>query len=285
MKTNRYPEQMDGLERVLKNLRWHAARLRSWLRHGRVCYVVTAPDFPSKRASIQAFAQALGWVVTNVDRHDDNGTKAVLRLAFHDTTCAEPRKEGWVNGARGDISKSALEARHHSVFNYGVAVDPLTYKGVMLEKSEANAAHDGSEIKGPITAVTSGKVYQRIIDNRLPDDRFADFRAVVIGDALPMVYCKVKAAGRRYTNETAEVTLLETEAVFSSQECDQILALCRLMGVDFAELDVLRDAGDGLVYVVDVNPTPYGPPAGLSKSARARAVAQGSEALQRLTPA
>jgi hypothetical protein len=32
------------------------------------------------------------------------------------------------------------------------------------------------------------------------------------------------------------------------------------MGLDYGELDVLRDLGDRRIYVVDVNPTPDGPP-------------------------
>jgi hypothetical protein len=31
------------------------------------------------------------------------------------------------------------------------------------------------------------------------------------------------------------------------------------MGLDYGELDVLRDADDGRLYVVDVNTTPFGP--------------------------
>jgi hypothetical protein len=276
--TNQYADRVRGMERIFKNLRWHAERLRSSSVHGgRIQYLTTSPDFPSKRASIHAYAQKLRWVVTNVDR-----PAAIMRLAFHDTTCAEPQREGWVNGARGDIAKSTLDVAHRKVFGYGVAVDPLHFKGLMLEKSEANAAHDGREVKGPIDNPVGQRVYQRIIDNRLEDGRFADYRVVVIGEALPCVYCKVKAVGLRYTNETAGVSLLETDDVFSAQEQTQLLALCREMGVDFAELDVLRDRCDGHAYVVDVNPTPYGPPAELRGRARKRAITLGAVALDQL---
>lgn len=35
---------------------------------------------------------------------------------------------------------------------------------------------------------------------------------------------------------------------------------CRIMGLDYGELDVLRDTEDGKLYVADVNNTPWDPP-------------------------
>ena len=38
----------------------------------------------------------------------------------------------------------------------------------------------------------------------------------------------------------------------------KILAVCREMGLDYGELDVLRDREDGRLYILDVNDTPSG---------------------------
>jgi hypothetical protein len=276
-KTNRYAKRVGGLERLFKDVRWWAAVVRSRLAHGSVQYIVTDPEFPSKRASIQAYAWELKWVVTNVDR-----ANAVLRLAFDDTTSPfKTRPAGWMNGLRGDISKSALDVVHLSVFGREVAIDPLIHQGLMLEKSEANAQHDGRELKGPIQAKRDGMVYQRIVNNVLEDGRFVDFRAVVVGCEIPMVYKKIKVDGARYTNRTAEVQLQVCDEVFTQSEQSQLLELCLKMGVDFAELDVLRDAQTHEIFVVDINPTPYGPPEGLQGHHRNRAACLGAEAMRR----
>ena len=145
----------------------------------------------------------------------------------------------------------------------------------MLEKSEGNAVHDGREIEGPLSQdyLQSGKVYQRIIDNRTVGGLFEDLRVVVINGQVPVVYRKRKSGEVRYTNETAELDLTKSpKTVFSEAEMDQIVSLSSKMRAEFAELDVLRDRQDGRIYCVDLNPTPYGPPAGLKEADRAVAL-------------
>jgi glutathione synthase/RimK-type ligase-like ATP-grasp enzyme len=64
----------------------------------------------------------------------------------------------------------------------------------------------------------------------------------------------------------------EPSTIFSQQELDNIRKMAVQMGADFCEFDVLRDNGSGRIYVIDVNKTPYGPPAGLSANESKHAV-------------
>jgi hypothetical protein len=48
-----------------------------------------------------------------------------------------------------------------------------------------------------------------------------------------------------------------------------------------AELDVLRDADDGRIYVVDTNPTPWGPPEKLDKSSQKEAIERMADRLKK----
>ena len=276
--SNDYPDRMPLLERIGKELRFRKAVRASKQEHGQPQFVLVHPDWPSKRASIMAYADALGWAVTN--RPDTpalfNGT-TVLKLAFDDRTEKRQAQPGFWNGHCLDISKSTLDRHHHDVFGYGVNVDPTTHSGLMLEKSEGNAVHDGREIEGPLSPdqLEAGKVYQRIIDNRTESGLFEDLRVVVINGQVPVVYPKRKSGEVRYTNETAEVALAKSpKNVFSEAEMDQILSLSVKMCAEFAELDVLRDRQDGRIYCVDLNPTPYGPSAGLKEADRADALQQ-----------
>ncbi len=273
--SNDYPDRMPFLERMGKERRFRKAVKASKQQHGQPRFVLVHPDWPSKRASIMAYADALGWAVTN--RPDTpalfNGT-TVLKLAFDDRTEKRQAQPGFWNGHCLDISKSTLDRHHHDVFGYGVNVHPRTHSGPMLEKSEGNAVHDGREIEGPLAAaeVQPGKVYQRIIDNRTESGLFEDLRVVVINGQVPVVYRKRKSGEVRYTNETVEVDLAASpKTVLSEEEMVQIASISTKMRADFAELDILRDRQDGRIYCVDLNPTPYGPPAGLSKGQKAQA--------------
>ena len=49
--------------------------------------------------------------------------------------------------------------------------------------------------------------------------------------------------------------IAEPDAI-SVKESDAILDLAARIGLDYGEIDVLRDA-DGAIYVVDVNKTPF----------------------------
>jgi glutathione synthase/RimK-type ligase-like ATP-grasp enzyme len=71
----------------------------------------------------------------------------------------------------------------------------------------------------------------------------------------------------------------ETDSIFSKEEQTLILNFAKAMKVEFCEFDVLRHS-DGRIFIIDVNKTPYGPPAGLAESDIA--VAKLSEAFQRL---
>ncbi len=273
--SNDYPARMPFFERIGKELRFRKLVRVSAQQHGQPQFVLVYPDWPSKRASIMAYATALGYAVTNrEDTADRYRGQVRIQLAFDDRTEKRQAQPGFWNGHCLDISKSTLDRHHHDVFGYGVNVHPRTHSGPMLEKSEGNAVHDGREIEGPLAAaeVQPGKVYQRIIDNRTESGLFEDLRVVVINGQVPVVYRKRKSGEVRYTNETVEVDLAASpKTVLSEEEMVQIASISTKMRADFAELDILRDRQDGRIYCVDLNPTPYGPPAGLSKGQKAQA--------------
>jgi hypothetical protein len=285
--SNDYPKRMLFLERVGKEVRFRKAVRGSAQIHGQPQFVLVHPDWPSKRASIMAYADALGWAVTNRKDTPARFKGAVrIQLAFDDRTEKRQAQPGMWNGHCLDISKSTLDHHHRAVFGYGLAVDPTAHTGPMLEKSEGNAVHDGREIQGPLdpSQIQPGKVYQRILDNRTEQGLYEDLRVVVIDGQLPVVYRKRKSQDVRYTNETAEVDLATSpKSVLSDAEIAQILAISARMCAEFAELDVLRDRQDGRIYCVDLNPTPYGPPAGIKEMDRIVAIESVKDLLLKMS--
>lgn len=281
------PERVGAGERWGRELR-HVLR---WgllvVRNGgkRPPAVVAWPHLPSRRSVLHRVCAELGWELTNRPRR-----KAILHVRFEDATEKATPLPGWM-GANGipvfnsgctDIRKSTLEAAHVEVFGYGMAVDPCAHVGPLLEKGDGNAVHDGRILIGPLApeAVHSDKVYQHVIRNSDSLGRRFDLRTGYICGEFPVVYAKFKLAKSPFTNETSHVELRKVHAEFSQIELRKMGDLLVKMGVDTAEIDVLRDAVDGRIFVVDVNPTPWGPPAGLEEPMRSAAIAACASAFR-----
>ena len=189
-----------------------------------------------------------------------------------------------VNARSVDISKTTVGRRFEEVFGYPLAVDPLVHQGPMVEKSDQNAAHDGRVIVGPIAPddVRPDRVYQRVVDNRATvPGLVVDHRVPIHAGRIPLVYVKHRPEERRFGNANAHVRLTDVASVFEADEVDRILAFSAAMGIDYGELDVLRDRDDR-IYVVDANNTPAGPPNGLSEADQRLAVRTLAESFEEL---
>ena len=179
-----------------------------------------------------------------------------------------------VNSRTSDVSKHHVESAFRQVFGYDLAVDPTTYEGPMVEKSDENARHDGHVIHGPIapSAVDPMRVYQRVIRNRSPHDGMVlDHRVPIHAGMIPLVYLKHRPIETRFANTNSLVQLAEPEDVFTAEERGRLIRFADVLGIDYGEFDVLRD-DDGRLYVVDVANTPAGPPNGLPEADARRAL-------------
>lgn len=138
-----------------------------------------------------------------------------------------------INSRCLDISKRKVQAIFESVFGYSLAVDPITHIGKMVCKSDKNATHDGYILDGPIAAPEAGKVYERVIDNRINDDFILDLRVPIIGNEIPFIYRKERWINRRFENENARVSMAAVADHFSEQDVISIKRFADDMGSDF----------------------------------------------------
>lgn len=222
--------------------------------------VLFYPDYPHENYIIRKLCAYGGIEATASPRvpHD-------VGFFFTDQTFASPEDydpvvPSFINQNCTDISKENVQRVFEEVFGYSLAVDPTAYHGPTIEKSNQNARHDGQVVTCPIDAPAADKVYQKRIDNQVDNDIFLDYRTTIIGDSVPTVVCKYW----RYENGSMPGTVVKAEAaragdVFSKSEVDAILRFARAIGLDFGEVDVLRDKNDGRIYIVDANATPIGP--------------------------
>ena len=178
-----------------------------------------------------------------------------------------------------DISKGNVDRTWASVAGYSISLDPLTTHGPMVEKPEENGRHAGRVIEGPLERPAPGMVYQRLVESLADDGRILQMRVVVIGSQITFVYGKWRPYGNWFKG--TELTLPRPANEFmSADEQDLILRFAAAMGLEYGELDTLRDR-DGRLYVVDANRTPVRPK-GLPPEKEDEAFGPQAEALAKL---
>jgi hypothetical protein len=179
-----------------------------------------------------------------------------------------------------DVSKTNVARATAAAFGNQLAVDPQLFDGDAVEKSEINAAHDGRIVRCPMTPVP-GRVYQRVIDNRIDADLVEDLRTCTVGGKPVCVFLKRRQVTKRFLNTNTEVLLRAPEDVFSPEELDQISAFAREIGLEWGGVDVLRDRTDGKLYIVDANKTDMGPPIALNLADKVKATRMMRDAFRK----
>lgn len=162
-----------------------------------------------------------------------------------------------INHRIHDISKTHVAKVFKETFGYGVDIDPLTYQGNAVQKSDINATHDGEVIECPLSpsAVQPGSVYQKLVESDFTEAGAEDLRMAYVGGDIPVVFHKYKTLEKRFGTDYAQVDVKSVDEVFSAEEQRQLINFCEAMGLDFGAVDVMRDKHDGRIYVVDVNKT------------------------------
>lgn len=184
-----------------------------------------------------------------------------------------------VNGACTDVSKSHVARVFERVFGYPLAIDPQTFCGSLVEKSELNGAHDGRVISGPAVR-REGYVYQKLIETG-DQDYVEDLRTPCVAGEPVVVFIKRRPRRNRFANRNASVSLADPRQIFSSTERASIKAFAREMNLDWGGLDILRDRASGQIYIVDVNKTDM-PPLALPFADKMRASSRLGAALDQL---
>lgn len=234
------------------------------------CRIKTAyvhPTFPSKKTSLYKILRK-----NNISIINENHTTNIIKINFIDETFQSNRVSSTfhINDQAFDISKHFIDSIHEKVFGYSTLIDPITYTGKGVEKSNLNAKHDGKIIQFPLDKIEVDNIYQIIIDNS-EDKLYVDYRVCLVKSEIPIIYKKYKTEENRFTNNILKAELALKECIpIAIQE--KIIEFCKAAGCNFCELDVLKDNFTNLWYVIDINKTPYGPPAVLSKKDKKKAV-------------
>ena len=269
-----------GLQSVSRGLAVRIARRRRWMVTGfhykptyfkaiarqrfRPRAIITYPQRPRTYHSLYKIAHLRGYRLTTDLRAD-----AVACLAFQDTMVYEPddallqvaRTRPVINLGCTDISKQHVGAVFEQIFGYTLTVDPCTFTGECVKKSNDNAKHDGVIITCPIPRekVESDCIYQRVVSNRAEGSNLLlDIRVPIYKGLIPFVFLRYRDPNSRFDG-CVQTAVVDVAEVLSPEELDQTRAMCRALGLDLGELDILRDLDERRIYIVDVNKTPGGP--------------------------
>lgn len=230
--------------------------------------------FPKKPRSYYAI-----WPVCQLAdvKITDDPAEADLHFYFEDReflTAPRPAPSGKpaFNIGCYDIRKSVVARVFEETFGYALTIDPQAHQGPAVEKSEGNGKHDGRIVQCPIDTPARDQVYQRLIDNTFDGRDHIDIRTPIVGGKIPFVYIKRRSNDVRFTNDNHRVDLADTGTMLSAGEQEKIIEFASAMRLDFGGLDVLRDRGDGRIYIVDANKTDMGPPSALSGQDKLKAM-------------
>jgi hypothetical protein len=228
------------------------------------------PFFPSRNTTIYKISRKLKF---NLVTSPFNNTKTGINFndaTFQNTPNLYPANIRIINENIYDISKKNVDEKHMAVFGYNTIIDPKHHLGHCVVKSNDNALHDGLITKCPIEHAEKNKIYQILIDNQ-EEELFVDYRVCIMKSEIIITYKKYKEKKLRFTNETCKAEICKNE-IIPEDVRKKIVEFCLVMQADFCELDVLKDNGTKQWYIIDLNKTPYGPPASLSTKDKNKAV-------------
>jgi len=222
------------------------------------------PDKPRIWHLLYMICHILGYSMTN-----NPNARFDLAMAFEDTTVRTDDKilsdlsarYNVLNARCGDIGKDRVNRVFFESFGYGTTIDPLTYQGVYVKKININALHQAEILDKPSTP-EKGFVYQKLIDNQTDENSVTDIRTFIFGEDIPFTLYRKHGISDRF-DDTVLATRVDTDKAFTKEEQAAIIKFCKDFGLDYGELDILRDRKDGKIYIVDVNNTPSGPRPGV----------------------
>jgi len=205
-----------------------------------------------------------------------NGYRPVFdETSPYDFSIGVPVSDGklCINCDHIDNRKSRVAHTWQKVAGYPLTVNPAEYSGRMVEKSEDNSTHDGRVVQGPLSAdeIDENKAYQLLIDNS-KGGQVVDYRVPIYGDRIPLVYLKERPISVRFESDNTTVEIKDASDLLSDQEITLLVQFAKESGLQYAEVDVLRDNGSGRIYVVDSSNGPGGPPHDLTMDATIEAI-------------
>ena len=267
-------------EEYIRLLPFKYYHLKALIKKNKRKTILSYPEKPVYYHLLYQICYFNGFTITNKPQ------KADCFIHFEDTTYRKydlvirkiAEKNRVINYRCWDISKKRVEKVHKQVFGYNLSIDPQAHRGNYLRKGNLNTLHDGVVLSYP-EEPRKGYVYQRLVNN-IKNGEACDIRLPIFGKIIPFAYLKYRPPELRFSDKFKRVYIVKPDKVITNNEYKKILELCHKMGLDYGELDVLRDNDTKKLFIVDVNNTPAGPSLYFPMKEKIRAIWLMSDAFQ-----
>lgn len=216
------------------------------------------PQRPSKHSTIYKIVKMLNCEIINNLQKQCDLIVAWEDITFRNLSLLPPESNTRiVNEWCNDISKDKVNNEFSNIFNYSTFIDPVIFIGKCVKKSNLNAKHDGKIIECPIVVPEDGFVYQKLVNNTNDEWEVYDIRTFIFNRTIPFVLIKQKNESQRFRDHFTLSLIKDTHFVFAQEEIDKIIEFSQRIGLDYGELDILRDSDDNRIYIIDANNTPW----------------------------
>jgi len=168
-----------------------------------------------------------------------------------------------------NVSKDLVDDTWCKVAGYTISVDPEKFKYRYVRKSKLQyrnhlgVRHDGVIFKHN-QKPDDRYVYQRLVNTKT-ELGYAAIRVPVFKDGIPCLVIKYnqhKFRNRGCTVEVIPQAPIDSQFYvmrdefpdwISTEELRWLRRFCKLIGADFAEIDMIRDVETKMIYAIDVN--------------------------------
>ena len=176
-----------------------------------------------------------------------------------------------LNHHLNNVTKQHVDECFTRAFGYSSLISD-TYQGQYLSKRNQQSRGAVSVLLPEVSGKKSTnidkyspdyRIKQKIIRTDKDSGWCIEYRYMKFGE-YSYVIEKQKPPSRRYRSNAKKYRAINIPEAFYEDEHDKIESFCNFIGLDFGEVDVLREAETGALYIVDVNNIAGGAPVFLS---------------------
>ena len=216
--------------------------------------LLTYPDLAKDGSKLWHICQELGIeIVNDIDGEWD---KAIY---WNIKEFAVPNV---INIRCTNIYKDAVDAAWYKASGYSITIDPRNYGSDYVRKSKNQyISHTGERHDGRVFTESRqpepNYVYQKYINTKTEGEmnqRYVTVRVPIFGKHIPCLY--IKGSRDPFKETRTKNMIIPHEDIgewISKKELGWLFKFCEIMGVDFAEIDMLRDVDTREIYAIDVN--------------------------------
>jgi len=171
-------------------------------------------------------------------------------------------KPVWNNSC--SLTKARLDDVFRDCFGYSSQVNPELYKGWFIPKSNRKyrGTNKFSKMKGPVKRPDNyhnNLFFQRFINTQDKDGYYHRYQLYYADCSdtnriLGGIGIKSRRINAPLSHSAVDQTFLDVSKILSSKQIFALINVCRRLRLNLAQLDILIDAKDGKVYLVDIGP-------------------------------